>query len=380
MESTRLKEIIIYEVLEGKMLDDFVLLPFQLYKDNNAWVPPLISDFKKYVLGKGNYLNQSGPNIRLIAYKAGKAVGRVLAGVNEILNKAKGLKDGYLSLFECIEDEEVANLLLEYAENWLKDQGVTVIKGPLPIPGGDDNRGFLIDNFTDPTLVMNTYNKPYYNDYFINYGFDKYFDCYAYRSEINNSNIERYEKLVPYAMNKYKFRIDKIDLKNIEKDMNDIQSIINKAMPKEWDDFLPPNDEEIKLIAKQLVPLANPDLIYIARNLAGEPIGFNITIPDYNQVLKKLNGRLLPFGIIKFLYYKRKIDRLRFFVLFVVPEYRKKGVPSAIYLQSYRASINKGYTFVEGSTIWEYNTDMMRDIENFGGLIYKTYRIYKKNI
>lgn len=380
MELTKLKEIIIYEVKEGKLLNDFALLPFQIYKDNDAWVPPLISDFKKYVLGEGNYLNQSGPNIRLIAYKEGKPAGRILVGVNKILNEAKGLKDGYLSLFECIEDEEVANLLLEYAEEWLKDKGVTLIKGPLPIPGGDDNRGFLIDNFTDPTLVMNTYNKPYYNDYLINYGFEKYFDCYAYRSEISNSNIERYEKLVPYAMNKYKFRIDKINLKNIEKDMKDIQSIINEAMPEEWDDFLPPNDEEIKLIADQLVPLADPDLIYIARNLEGRPIGFNITIPDYNQVLKKLNGRLLPFGIIKFLYYKRKIDKLRFFVLFVVPEYRKKGVPSAIYLQSYRASINKGYTFVEGSTIWEYNTDMMRDIENFGGVIYKTYRIYKKSI
>ena len=85
-------------------------------------------------------------------------------------------------------------------------------------------------------------------------------------------------------------------------------------------------------------------------------------------------------GIIKFLYYKRKIDRLRFFVLFVIPEYRKKGVPSAIYLKSYRASIEKGYKFAEGSTIWEYNTDMMRDIEGFGGVIYKTYRIYKKTI
>jgi hypothetical protein len=114
--------------------------------------------------------------------------------------------------------------------------------------------------------------------------------------------------------------------------------------------------------------------------LDGKPIGFNITLPDYNQVLKKLNGKLLPFGIIKFLFYKRKINRLRFFVLFVVPEYRKKGVPSSIYLQSYIASVKKGYEFGEGSTIWEYNEDMKRDIERFGGEIYKTYRIYKKQI
>ncbi len=162
--------------------------------------------------------------------------------------------------------------------------------------------------------------------------------------------------------------------------MKDIKEIIIKAMPKEWDDFIPPTDDELNLIAKQIVPFADSDLIYIARTLDGKPIGFNISLPDYNQVLKKLNGKLFPFGIFKFLYLKKKIDKMRFFVLFVVPEYRKKGVPSAIYLQSYRKALDKGYKFGEGSTIWEYNDEMIRDIEKFGGERYKTYRIYTKSI
>ena len=370
----------IIEVINRKQLKDFISLPFELYKEDKAWVPPLIYDFKKYVNGHNNYLNESGPNIKIVAYKEKRVVGRLLIGINNHINDAKGFKEGYISLYESINDEEVAHSLLGYAEHWLKEKGIDLVKGPLSLPGGDDNRGLLLDNFEDPTLIMNTYNKSYYNDLFISYGFEKYLDCYAYKSNINNENIERYERLVPYAMKKYKFQIDKINLKNIEKEMKDIKEIINKAMPKQWDDFIPPNDKEIEIVAKQLVPFADDDLIYIARNLEGRPIGFNISLPDYNQVLKKMNGRLWPFGVLKFLYYRRKINSIRFFVLFVIPEYRKKGVPSAIYLESYKKAIEKGYTFVEGSTIWEYNYEMINDIEKFGGIKYKTYRIYKKKL
>lgn len=373
-------EVIIKKAIDKSEIEDFINLPFDLYKGDAAWVPPIKSDFKKYINGENNMLNKVGPNEKVVAYRDGKAVGRLLVGINNHLNKAKGFKEGYISLFESINDEEVAFSLLDFAENWLKERYMDIIKGPLSLPGGDDNRGLLIDNFKDPTLIMNTYNKKYYNELFTSYGFEKYFDCYAYKSNLSNENIERYEKIVPYAMKKHKFKVEKLDLKNIEKEMRDIKLIINKAMPKEWDDFIPLDDSEIEIIAKQLVPFADPKLIYIARNHKGEPIGFNITLPDYNQVLKRLNGKLFPFGIFKFLYYKRKIDKARFFVLFVVPEYRKKGVPSAIYLESFKKAKEKGYKFVEGSTIWEYNTEMKNDIERFGGELYKTYRIYKKRI
>lgn len=372
--------VYIKEVNDKKDIKDFLALPFELYKGDKAWVPPLISDSKKYINGENNFLNDAGPSIKIVAYKDNRAVGRLLVGINNHLNHAKGFKEGYISLFECINDEEVAFNLLKFAEEWLRNKGMEYIKGPLSLPGGDDNRGFLIDNFEDPTLIMNTYNKKYYNDLFLSYGFEKYLDCYAYKSNISNENIQRYEKLVPYAMNKHKFRLDRLDLVNIDKEMKDIKIIIDKSMPKEWEDFIPPSDKEIDLIAKQLVPFADPDLIYIARNLDGEPIGFNISLPDYNQVLAKLNGKLLPFGIFKFLYYKRRIHKIRFFVLFVVPEYRNKGVTSAIYLLSYKKAVEKGYNFVEGSTIWEYNDPMKNDIEKFGGELYKTYRIYKKLI
>ena len=372
---------IIVKVVESKDdLRKFIDFQYELYDGDCCFVPPLKGDIKKYVMGETNCLNQSGPSVKIIALKDNKVCGRSLVGINEHLNHYKGLKEGYISLFECIDNQTVANAMFDYARDWLRKREMMLLKGPLSLPCGDDNRGVLLDNFKDPTLIMNTYNKSYYKDLFQEYGFDKYFDVYAYKSDKSSSNIERYEKLVPYAMKKHKFSLHPLDKKNIDKDMKDIQTIITKAMPKEWDDFMPPNDDEIKLIASQLVPFADTDFILIARNESGEPIGFNIALPDYNEVLAKLNGKLYPFGIFKFLYYKRKIKKLRFFVLFVIPEYRDKGVSSAIYFSMYSSALKKGYEFLEGSTIWEYNKPMMHDIEKYGGVIYKTYRIYKIDI
>lgn len=373
--------ISIKEVNDKKTLNDFVDFIYENYEGDKNFVPPLRSDYIKYVQGVDNDLNEAGPNIKYICYDDGRVVGRLLVGVNNIINEYHGFKEGYISLFECVENYEYAEKLLDKAIEFLKSHGMTKVKGPLSLPGGEDNRGFIVDNFDAQPFIMNTYNKKYYNDFFIKYGFEKYFDCYAYKDTIENADIERYEKLVPYAMKKFDFRVDNINLSNVDKDAMDIMNVLERALPREWDDFAPPREEEIRKIVKQLVPFADSDLIFIARdNKTNEPIGFNITLPDYNQAIKKMNGRLFPFGFLKFLYYKRKINRIRFFVLFVVPEYRKKGVTSVMYLKTYLNALKKGYTELEGSTIWEYNRDMMNDVESFGAKINITYRIYQKEI
>ncbi|MBO1263963.1 hypothetical protein J3A84_02760 [Proteiniclasticum sp. SCR006] len=372
--------LIVKPALTRKEIRDFIMLPFTLYEGDDAWVPPLISDFRKYIMGKNNALQQAGANERVIAYLDGKPCGRLLVGINEELNAYKGLHDGYIALYECIEEEEVSEKLLSYAEDFLRKRGVKKIKGPLSLPGGDDYRGFIIDNFEDPTLIMNTYNKKYYNKQFLDYGFRKYYDCYAYKAYFSRENMERLDKIIPYAKKRYRFTVEPLDLKNMDREIRDVKEIILKAMPEEWEDFMPPTDEEIEIIKDQLIPFADPDFVYIARDEHRNPIGFDIALPDYNQVLKKLGGRLFPFGLLKFLYYKRKIDRLRIFTLFVVPEYRKKGVTAAIYYEGLKRGVERGYQFAEGSTIWEYNKAMMNDALGFSDEPYKTYRIYYKDL
>lgn len=374
----------LHEVKSKKDIKDFTMLPFSLYDENSAWVPPLINDYMNYIQGKNNMLLDAGPHKKILVRQGDKTVGRLLVGIQEELNHFHGTEDAYISQFEAIDDAQVGKMLLDYAENWARDHGMKRMKGPLSLPGGDDNRGFIIDNFDTPTSVMNTYNKPYYNDFLVNQGYEKYFDVYSYEAELDPDKLVKYQRIVPMLMKRYKYRLDNIDIKDKKKlaqDAQDIKKIIEIAMPREWEDFMPPNDEEIQHIVDQLVPYADPDFIFIARSTEdNRPIGFNITIPDYNQVLKKMKGRLFPTGFLTFLLNKKKIDRGRMFVLFVIPEYRKKGVTGAIYLASQTMALKKGYKRVEGSTIWEYNLPMLADIEGYGAKRNITYRIYTKNL
>ncbi len=370
----------IEEVISSKQQREFIKLPWKIYKDDPLWIPPLISDMKKTINSENNTLKTSGPFTMILARQNGKVVGRLLVAINEKLNKYKGIKQGYLSLFESINDFQVTEAMFDYAREWLKERGMDTIIGPLAPPNGDDCRGLVIDNFQDPAQVMNVYNPPYYPEFFQKYGFVKYLDYFAFHFDLTVGVPERYQRVAEYAQNKFKFRIDPIDLKNIEREMADVKKIIDLSMPDEWPDFYPPTDEEIEMIGETLKPVADPDFIFIARNEKDEPIGFSLAMPNYNEALKHLNGRLLPFGFLKFLWYKRKITSARIFVLFVIPEYRKKGVTGAIYLKSFESAIRKGYTFGEGSTIAEANPAMRRDAEGAGGKIYKTYRIYQHPI
>ena len=362
-------------------LNEFVQLPFKLYKDNEYWVGPLISDNKKYVTGKTSAVNAVGPSIMAIAKKDGEVVGRILVGINRKLNDYHKIKDSYFSQYESIDDQEVANKLIDFAKNWAKENGSNKLKGPMSLPGGDDNRGFLLDKFDDMPFIQNVYNFEYYHEQMLQANLKKYHDCYAFKLKPEFVMNERLEKIIPYAMQKYKFRLDtiKLDDHNLKKDVADILEIVNKAMPNndDWVDFMPYGKEEVDAMVNAMKPFADTDVILIARNNEGKPIGFNVTMPDYNQVIRRMNGKMNPITMLKYLYYKRKIDRMRVFILFVVPEYRNKGVTQAMYLEMLKRIVAKGYKEVEGSTIWDYNTPMINDITKLGGKLNKTYRVYQ---
>lgn len=371
--------IYVKEVKDKRGLKKFISLAWEIYKTNKDWVPPLKGDLLKTLLGKDNPLFMSGEHSFFIAYKESKAVGRILVGINESLNEHKNSEDGYFSLFECIDDKEVAFALFEKASEWLKTRGKKVIKGPISPTNGDDYKGLLVDGFNGPPMLMNSYNHEYYIKFFEEYGLIKHLDLFAYYFDVDCAKMDRYEKVSDYAMKRYNFHIDTINLKNMDSEMKDIKSIFDIAMPEEWEDLTPPTMEELKAEGANLIPLADENLVLIARS-EGRPIAFAIALPNYNEVLKKMNGRIFPFGFLKFLYYKKKIKGFRLFVLFVIPEFRKKAVSGAMFYKYFINGVNGGYTYAEGSTIGETNKEMRADIEKTGGIKYRTYRLFKKDI
>lgn len=369
----------IKEVKTDKDLDEFCHLVYSIYKNNDYFVYPIYDDYKNSLKGVNNRLI-SCPHKLFLASKDNKIVGRILAYVDEELNEYHSSSVGYVSQYECIEDEEVSKALLDACSKFFKSLNIKIMRGPVSLPDGDDNRGFLINAFDKYPSVMNVYNKKYYNDQFVNYGFSLYHDVFAYKANKDDllAKIDKLSRLLPQVQKRYSYKTSVLDTKNMEKELEDVYKILDLALPPSWEDFIPVKKSDVYSIFEQMKSLIVKDLIVIARNYQDEPIGFALTLPDYNEILKDFKGNLNLFNKIKFLLKKNSIKRVRMFVLMVVPEYRNKGVTSSIYFHVFKNAVKKGYTILEGSTIWDYNKDMINDIEKFGAIKDKIYRVYEK--
>ncbi|MCX7719817.1 MAG: GNAT family N-acetyltransferase [Dictyoglomus thermophilum] len=370
----------IKEVKTEQEKKDFIMFPFELYKNDPLWVPPLISEMKRIVNGPGSLLFQSGPHTFFNAYENGKIVGRIAVGIDEKMNKIRNKTEGYVTLFESINNKEVAFSLLDTAQNWLRERKMTKMIGPVSPTNGDDYRGMLVENFEDPPVIYTTYNPPYYVDFFKDYGFVPEHTFVAFKYDLKKLPLDDSIKVIEYAKKKYNFYTRKADYSKVVEEAKILQKILERSLiPLEYDYLLPPTEEEMISLAKDLVKFIPAEFVQIAFS-EETPIGFAVAMPDYNQVLKRLNGRLFPLGWLKFLWYKNKINRARVFLLFVVPEFQSKGVPAALFIELLRYARDKGYVFAEGSTININNNKMCREAEGVGGVLYKKFVIFKKEI
>ncbi len=365
-------------VASRRDLSRFLKLPWSIYRGDRHWVPPLISEVRRSV-GSG----PPSPFRRqlFLALVDGTPAGRVQAGIDDALNARKGVAMGFFSLFECVDTQDACAQLLSAAESWLAARGVRLVKGPVPPdgPNGDDCKGLLIDAFDRPPVFMTSYNPPYYRALLEGCGYAKDLDLFAYYLDKERLFARNPTKLIEYAARRYRFRVDPVNLADVDGETVAIKKVLDVAVPASWPDLIPPSLEDLRALARRLKTVADPELIPIARS-GDEPIGFAIALPDLNQVLARLNGRMTPLAFLKFLYYRRRVNWARIFVMFVVPAFRKKGVAHALYHHIFVRGTAKGYNHGEGSTIGETNVEMRADIEGFGGERYKTYRVFSKDI
>lgn len=368
-------------VVTSKEKQVFIRLPWHLYKGDSNWVPPLISDMKNTLKPKKNALLNLGPYQYFLAYRADQPVGRIGVGIDNHLNEVKKFKASYLTLFESINDYEVAKTLFDTVLDWAKQQGAEFITGPQSPTNGDDYRGLLIQGFDTPPALLNSYNPPYYQEFFERYGFTKQFDRNAYFVDIIQSEVpEKFVRGVEYAKKRYGFRIEKIDMKRFDEHVDAIVRVVVAAWPENWPDMVPPTPEEVRAEVAKLKPLVDPELVYFAWDQDNHPISVAITLPNYNELLHKMNGRLWPMGWLHFLLGKKKIKSARIFALMTIPEYHNKGVSAAIYLEGIKNAKKMGYEWVDGSSIHDFNIKMNQDALGAGGKLYKVFRIYHKDL
>ena len=253
---------------------------------------------------------------------------------------------------------------------------MNIMRGPLN-PSMNDECAFLLEGFDSSPVLMMTYNPPYYLDYAERYGLRKVKDLYAFMKR-REPTPERILRLVERLKKKEHITIRKIDMKHFQRDVDKMEEVYNAAWEKNWG-FVPMTHEEFKATAERLKPLCVPELALFAE-IEGQPVGIALTLPDYNQVLKRLNGKLGPLELLKFLRYRRQITGCRSVLFGVKREYRNRGIESVLYYETEQAGIKLGYQWSELSWNLEDNDLINRFDEAVGGKLYKKYRIVEMEI
>lgn len=368
----------IKKVSSSKDLKAFIMLPFRLYKDDPNWVPNLISDDKKHLSPRHNPFFLHSEAELYLALKDGRVVGRISAHTNTRHNLTHKDKAGFFGFFECENDPEIAKELLDTAIRWNKTKGRDKIYGPFNFTINDEC-GLLIDGFDTPPMIMNTHSLPYYQKLLEAQGFSKAMDMYAYLSE-RAEMPERIERIAAAIEKRtgVKIRSLSADKKQRAEDIKTIFKIYAKAWEANWGN-VPMTQEELEHLTKQLLPLADPKLVLIAEQ-DNEPVGFSLAMPNFNEVLKVMHGRINPITMIKAMIAQKKISSARVITMGVIDGYRQRGIDTLFYYYSYKYGLPKGLTKGEFSWVLENNTMMLRVAEMLDAVKYKTYRIYEKEI
>lgn len=369
-------QIEIVPVDEARKLREFIRLPWKIYKGDPYWVPPLIMDMKKLLDKKKHPFFQHSEADFFLARRNGECVGRIAAILNHNHNKFHNERIGFFGFFEASNDAEVAAALFETVEHWARAKGLTALRGPANY-SMNETCGLLVEGFEASPRIMMTYNPKYYVDLLEGRGFTKAMDLYAWwmHSEIGlNPKIVRVGEKV---LQEEGLVLRNIVMKNFDAEVAAIKKIYNDAWSHNWG-FVPMTDAEFDHMAKDLKPVVDPRIVLIVEK-NGEPVGFSLSLPDLNEALHKINGRLLPFGLLKVLYHSRKIHAARVITLGVIKKFQTiSGIGAALYMETFRRNVAAGNDCGEFSWTLENNDLINRGMRLLGAKIYKRYRMYDK--
>jgi len=368
----------IFTVKNKKDLMTFIKMQWKIYRDDPYFVPPLISERKKLLDRKNHPFYKHAEMELFLAEKNGEIVGRIAAIKNDLHNQTHNDKVGFFGFFECINDQVIANTLFKAAEVWLKSKGLTHMRGPAN-PSSNNEYGMLIEGFNDSPRFLMTYNPPYYIELCENYGLKKIKDLYAYKLVYEKiSKVKKIYEIQDVVRRRYNLKLTSLNMKDFKNELMKVKYVYNEAWAPNWG-FVPMTDEEIEAMAKDLKMIVDPDLVLFGE-IDGKVIGFSLTMPDYNQIFKKLNGRLFPLGFIKLFTERKKITWIRILTLGIIPKYQKKGLDAAFYYEIIERAHKKGIDLGEASWVLEDNEMMNRSAIMMQGELYKKYRIYEKEI
>ena len=357
-------------------LDTFIKLPWRLYRNEPNWVPPLLFERRRFLDRNRNPFFEHAEAEFFLARRDGRVVGRISAHIDRNFNEFQAHDWGMFGFFECEDDAEVAAALLAAAEGWLRDRGRDRMVGPMDFTTNDEC-GILVEGYDLLPTILTNWHHRYYPALIEGAGLTKAMDLYMWSLDVRNR--DRVHPSVWRAaaeVEKHGITVRPMRKKDIEREIDGFLEVYNAAWERNWG-FVPLTEAEIRHYAKDLRPILDENWAFAAEK-DGEVVGAALTLPDYNQVLVHLDGRLLPFGWAKALYYRRKIERIRVFALGVKREYQHTGIAARFYELHFESAARTPQHHGEMGWILETNKSMNRAMKAMGGTIVRRYRVFEK--
>jgi hypothetical protein len=380
--STAAAPVSIHAVSTRRDVTEFIELPKRIYQNDVNWVAPLDMQVRAFLDSRKHPFYRHGTAQAFLAKRDGQTIGRIVVSDDPTYNHVHGTNLGCFGMFEAIDDVRTARALIDRASAWLRARGRTQMMGPIDY-STNYPCGLLVDGFETPPAVMMNHQPRYYERLFKRNGLERTKDLYAWWFSRDNNMDAAWRTRVQKLADRYAVTVRPMNFGDFDAEIARCKQIYHQSLEQNWG-FVKMSDPEFDHLAHDLKRLAVPELVQLAE-VAGRPVGVSITLPNINEAIQPLGGRLMngpiPVGLVRLACRLRKIRTGRLAVLGVVPGYRKRGVAESLIWQTMRAGIEKyGYQGAELSWTLEDNTLVNRMIERVGGRKYKTYRIFTKQL
>ncbi|MCJ7448668.1 MAG: GNAT family N-acetyltransferase [Bacteroidales bacterium] len=359
-------------------LKRFIKFSYRLYKNDKIWVPPLLNEIYGQFNKKRNPTLDHCEYALFILEHNNEIIGRISAFIDRLALDTWKEPIGLFGYYECINDKEASKMLLDTAVCWLKEQGMKYMRGPWSFVSQE--WGLVVEGFLPSPTVMAPYNPAYYIEHLAEFDLEKIKDLLVYYISVKEGYTipDRILSLTDDVKKRYGINVRQIDMKNYDNEVTKVIELSNRSLIDNWG-FTSVTKEEAEAVARDLKPIIQPKGVLFAEDKEGRPVGFAITIPDINTLIKGLNGHLFPFGWLKLLWGIPRLKSYRMFALGVLPEYHGKGIDSLLYRALCESLYTKD-TWLEINYVLEDNTPMNNAISKLNAKPLRRYRIYQKEI
>jgi len=380
IQNEKLQKIEILEVQSKKDLSKFIHLPAAIHQNHSNWVPQIYMDDWEFFNPKKNKSFDSCDTILLLAFRNKEVVGRIMGIIHRKYNEKHQENHARFAFFETWNDEEVATSLIQSVENWARNKGMDRLVGPLAF-SDKDPQGFLIDGFDEPAVIASNCNFPYQSELLVKNAYAKEVDLVAYQIKIPNPIPEFYLKIQERAIrqNQGLQVLEFTSRKKVKPYIHPVLRLLNRTFTEIFG-FIPFTEAEMDDFANRYLFLINPRFIKVVVNEQKDVVAFVIGMSHIGEGIQKANGYLFPFGIFHIFASARKSKQLNLLLGGIHPDYRGKGLDVMMGVKMLESASAQGKTVIDSHLELEYNTKVRAEMEKMGGVVYKRFRVFGKDL